>query len=103
MTDEDLLAEMVRRAKAAGDAAGLYLESATPLTGGGPLQLVVHLRVGDRAFLAPADVAVIEARQAEVAALEAAVGLDDAEVLRRQAEEGPLGQLERELRERGGR
>lgn len=104
MTDEDLEAEMVSRATAAGEAAGLYLEVATLVreARGGtvvairPLQLVVKYRIGDRAWLPPVDVAAIEARRAEVADLEAAFGGIDVEQLRRDAAAGPLGRLERE-------
>lgn len=104
MTVDEIEEEMVRRATAAGDAAGVYLETAMLIRefrDGAvhvvrPLQLVVKYRIGDRAWLAPVDVAAIEARRAEVAQLEDAYGVVDVEQLRREAEAGPLGRLERE-------
>lgn len=104
MTDDELEAEMVQRATAAGEAAGVYLETAMlvrevrdgSVAAVRPLQLVVRYRIGDRAWLPPVDVAAIEARQREVRQLEDAYGGIDVERLRREAQAGPLGRLERE-------
>jgi hypothetical protein len=95
---DDLVATMIERAKEAGDAAGVYLTTAGVLVGPDgptePLHLVARYAVGERAFLAPVDVDAITQRRAEDALLERALGVDVA-ALRREAAEGPLGELER--------
>lgn len=83
--------EMVTRATAAGNAAGLYLEGHQFFP---PAQLVCRFRIGDRAWMEPVDVAAIEAAQQEIRGLEEAFGGIDVDALEREAKAGPLGKLE---------
>jgi hypothetical protein len=96
--NDDLVQTMIERAREAGNAAGIYLESEGVLMGPDgptePLQILARYRVGERAFLPPVDVEALAQRKAEDALLARALGPDIAE-LRREAEEGPLGDLER--------
>lgn len=94
MTDEELVGELTRRARVAGEAAGVYLESAAPAGTAEGLQVVARYRVGDRAFLPAADVAAIERRRTEIDLLEWAVGGDDRAALEAEAAEvlGELGE-----------
>jgi hypothetical protein len=95
---ENLVDEMIERATQAGDAAGIYLirESTAVVMGPDgptePLQIVVRYAVGERAFLPAADVDALAQRRAEDELLERALGPSVAE-LRREADEGPLGDL----------
>jgi hypothetical protein len=98
MDDLEMFEEMRRRAEAAGEACGLYLQNAVSVTyQDGPVrppQLAVRYAVGARAFLPSPDVAAIEARRKELEWMEGAVG-PSREQLRKEAEAGPLGDLER--------
>lgn len=93
-----MIEEMKRRATAAGEAAGLYLQNAVIVAGPDgplrPLQLAVRYATGRRAFLPPPDIEAIEARRRDLAWMEDAAG-PGLEQLRREADEGPLGDLER--------
>lgn len=91
MDDSDVVKEILDRARAVGEAVGLYLEGATVLPGPNGPTVVVRYNVGERAFLDAPDVADI-ARRREIDSLEDAIGPDVA-TMRRLAEEGPLGQL----------
>lgn len=95
----ELVAEMVKRAREAGDASGIYMSTHGVVMGPDgptePVQIVALYAVGERAFLPDVDVVALERRRAEDALLERALTPSIDELIQ-EAEDGALGDLGRD-------